>query len=86
MTTTKTVTILTVRRPGGTEEEIVKDGTLPEHLIAKMTDATRKAGKGEIINVVFSKIACEIKINDADRATMASEAVERAMTLNGRTF
>ncbi len=42
-------TLLTVRRPDGTVEEVRRDGAWGDKTIADATLATRKAGKGEII-------------------------------------
>lgn len=85
MTSTKDVTIIRVRRNDGTVDEVEKGGTLSDHMIAKIKAATLAAGRGEVIDVIFRAVPCEITITDADRATMRSEAVERVMTLDGST-
>jgi len=44
-----TQTHITVRRPNGQIEIVIKDGVVPEQIRPQMVKATRDGGRGEII-------------------------------------
>lgn len=49
-----TSTTLRIRRPNGEIELVTRPGYLNDSLIARMTVATREAGRGEILNASYN--------------------------------
>jgi len=77
--------ILTIRRPNGGTEEVVntqhaRNGVIPAALFAKMIEATKAAGRGEILSQRPNVVEVSLSMQ---RAELAGKLADRAGAFPG---